>query len=123
MTSTSLLKLRVLRAAQAWWENKRPAAWSLEEHLKNPGINCTEGEIPRKLACAVGALMKESWRDDDATPLVRELYDLVQELRSGKKRTIDLTALRKAEAFLGLREVSDNPQPVQRSKARGRLHA
>jgi hypothetical protein len=120
MTSVSLLRLRVLQAAQVWWANKRPKGWYLEEHLKDPGINCTREDVA--LACAVGALMKESWQNDDATPLVRGLYNLVKQVESGKPGKVDRhTVMRSAEAFLELRNVGDTPVPTERVKRKGTL--
>lgn len=32
-----------------WWEGFRPEGWSVEEHLQNPSINCTNG-VEKRLA-------------------------------------------------------------------------
>ena len=29
--------------AKAWWEQRRSAGWSLEQHLSHPTVNCTSG--------------------------------------------------------------------------------
>ena len=29
----------VLRAALAWWKNRRPVRWTAPEHLLNPAVN------------------------------------------------------------------------------------
>ena len=43
--------------AKAWWEQRRPAGWSLEQHLSNPTVNCTSGyEIG--LAHAVASMVR-----------------------------------------------------------------
>jgi hypothetical protein len=69
----------------------------------------------KTLARAVARLVKETAQLDDATPLIQDLYDLAQ----GKK--IDrFSVLRRAEAFLGKREVQDDPRPVARER-RGAL--
>jgi len=115
-TSVSMLKMRVLRAAKKWWEMHRPCAFSLEEHLKNPTINtCTESE--HMLARAIASLEKESWQTDDAGPLVQELYALVRILEQGRTAYDKATVMRRAEVFLGLREVKDDTTPREVPKA------
>lgn len=115
-TSVSLLKMRVLRAAKAWWKGHRPSIFSLEDHLNAPTINtCTETE--KQLARAIAALDRESWQTDDAGPLVQELYALVRILEQGRTAYEKATVMRKAEAFLGLREVTDDTTPKEAPKA------
>jgi len=122
MTSLWLLKLRVLETARKWWEMHKPVDWSLEKHLLNPTIN-TCGEDESALARSVASLVKESWQWDDAEPIVRDLYGLVKDMESAKKARPDRhLILRRAEAFLGLRTVSEVPAPIERAKAKGKLH-
>lgn len=114
MKHVHLLKERVLAAALAWWRMHRPLAYSEAEHIANPTINTTS-ESEKKLARAVAALLKESWRKDDATTLVRDLLSLARDLDGGL-RTSDHAlkkheTYRRAEAFLGEREVSDDTKP------------
>lgn len=39
----------VADAAVAWWQARKPADWSLEQHLADPAINC-DGSDERHLA-------------------------------------------------------------------------
>ena len=123
MKTSSMVKLLVLKRAQRWWELHRPVCWTLEQHLASPTINVS-GEGDAALARAVAAMLKESWRVDDASPLVKDLYDLVKALEnSGAKSRPDRhLILRRAEAFLGMRVVSSTPVPVEREKRKGQLH-
>jgi hypothetical protein len=41
----------VANAAEVWWKARKPADWTLEQHLANPTINC-EGDGERQLAQA-----------------------------------------------------------------------
>lgn len=41
----------VAEAAVAWWIGRRPAGWSLAQHLADPAVNC-EGDHERELAAA-----------------------------------------------------------------------
>jgi hypothetical protein len=43
--------LAVADAAVAWWKARKPADWSLEQHLAHPAINC-DGDGERQLAQA-----------------------------------------------------------------------
>lgn len=31
----------VVQAALRWWRKRKPIAWSLDEHLRQPSVNCT----------------------------------------------------------------------------------
>jgi hypothetical protein len=43
--------------AKAWWEQRRPPGWSLEQHLSHPTVNCMSGyEI--SLAHAVASMVR-----------------------------------------------------------------
>jgi hypothetical protein len=42
----------VAEAAVAWWKERRPKGWSLEQHLADPMVNCGE-DRERRLAGAV----------------------------------------------------------------------
>jgi hypothetical protein len=46
----------VAKAAVAWWTQRRPRGWSLEQHLADPLVNC-EGSHERRLAEAVSNWM------------------------------------------------------------------
>jgi hypothetical protein len=41
----------VANAAEVWWKARKPADWTLEQHLANPTINC-EGDGERQFAQA-----------------------------------------------------------------------
>lgn len=45
----SAVLLAVADAAVAWWQARKPADWSLEQHLADPAINC-DGDAERPLA-------------------------------------------------------------------------
>lgn len=47
-------------AAIAWWENRRPLAWSKTDHFLNPAIN-TVTEAEHRLASIVAKIVE---RDD-----------------------------------------------------------
>ena len=47
--------LPLLAAARAWWLAKQPLAYTAEQHLRNPEINCC-GDYERALARAVAGL-------------------------------------------------------------------
>ena len=51
---------KVCRAACAWWDEKRPAGWSLEKHVADPTVNCSTG-TEKELAIAVAALVIDTW--------------------------------------------------------------
>jgi hypothetical protein len=42
----------VANAAEVWWKARKPADWTLQQHLADPAINC-EGDGERQLAHAV----------------------------------------------------------------------
>jgi hypothetical protein len=44
----------VANAAEGWWKARKPADWTLEEHLADPAVNC-EGDGERQLAQAVAS--------------------------------------------------------------------
>ena len=48
----------VVEAAVKWWSGYRPCAWTLDEHLDNPTINCST-DTEHTLATAVGQLVRE----------------------------------------------------------------
>ena len=50
MTTT---ETRIIRAARAWWRQRRPVGWSETLHLACPDIN-TCSECEHRLAGAVG---------------------------------------------------------------------
>ncbi len=45
------------RATLAWWESKRPFAYTEAQHLANPTINCTS-EVETALALEVAAALQ-----------------------------------------------------------------
>jgi hypothetical protein len=47
--------VEVLRAAIAWWESRRPASYTAEDHVANPQINCAS-EAEKRLALAVARM-------------------------------------------------------------------
>jgi len=47
----------VERAAIAWWEDKRPCVFTLDEHLANPTINTTT-DSEKELALRVSLLVR-----------------------------------------------------------------
>ncbi len=49
---------RLVRAALAWWEGKRPGLYNLEDHIANPRVNCA-GDRERDLATAIAAQARE----------------------------------------------------------------
>ncbi|WP_028998448.1 hypothetical protein [Azohydromonas australica] len=53
----SAVLLDVADAAVAWWQARKPADWSLEQHLAYPAINC-DGDAERQLAEAVAKWME-----------------------------------------------------------------
>lgn len=112
MNAPNAARSNVLQAAVAWWRGHRPQSWSEYDHLHNPTINQLNPlGTDKALARAVARLLKETSQLDDATPLVQELYDLAL----GKK--VDrFSVLRRAEAFLGKREVQDDPKPIARER-------
>jgi hypothetical protein len=46
--------LRVIRAAEKWWDSKCPLSFTKEEHVANPTVNCTS-DSQNVLAQAVAA--------------------------------------------------------------------
>lgn len=51
----------LLTAAYAWWRMKRPAQWTVTEHVANPTINC-RGPEEHELAKAVADSIKNAHR-------------------------------------------------------------
>jgi hypothetical protein len=47
----TVVLLAVANAAVQWWKARKPADWSLEQHLADPAINC-DGDGERQLAQA-----------------------------------------------------------------------
>lgn len=45
----------------AWWKSKRPASWTVAEHLKNPTVN-TRGKEEYDLAMEVARLIEAEGR-------------------------------------------------------------
>lgn len=48
----------VISSAKAWWENKRPKGWSLDEHLASPKVY-TASEQEALLAARVADLIRK----------------------------------------------------------------
>lgn len=102
--SVNLLRERVIRAAQA-------CVKELEE--RHPMVHT---KATRELLRSVKALETETWRQDEAPALVRELVRIIEH-QSADVEDRTGTLLR-AKTFLGDREVNDDttPKPVHRSK-------
>ena len=49
-----------MRIAKLWWEYKRPVNYKIEQHLKNPTINCVT-EAERVLAEEIAKMVKLGW--------------------------------------------------------------
>jgi len=48
-----------LAAAESWWASKRPLDWTIEEHIRNPWVNCV-GPVERHLALMVCELERKN---------------------------------------------------------------
>lgn len=127
MTNADLMKERIVRHAIVWWERHRPTAFTLRAHLENPTINMSyerdtsATEAPaHALGRAVAALIKGGTVDDGTRQLVKDLYDLASALASARPDASALRdkalTLRRAEVFLGQREVNDDTTPQPRKR-------
>ena len=107
-TSISLLRDRVVAAAKHW------AKLTTQEPL---GTLQEEAEARRALRRAVLAYEAEEWRSNDAAVLVKELLELAK-LKPATSANTAYRAeiLRKAEAFIGQRQVADDTAPVARPR-------
>lgn len=48
----------ILKTAVSWWAGKRPAGWTLADHMRNPAVNTAvpaEQELASAVAQAVAA--------------------------------------------------------------------
>ena len=50
----------LMRIAKLWWEHERPVNYKIEQHLKNPTINCVT-EAERVLAEEIAKMVKLGW--------------------------------------------------------------
>lgn len=74
---------QVLAAAHAWWESKRPAQWTLQQHLQAPDVGC-ETPAEKALAQAVA-----SWERTTGTPACAQSPSQ-QALSPAQQRAVDL---------------------------------
>lgn len=126
MTKGSKLRARVVAAAVTWWEGLRPGCVSIEWHWAHPTVKANnEGE--RQLARAVAEYTKGVWCSDDTPALVQDLLELARELDKNLRMPADVVfkkheIYRRAEVFLGKREVNDEttPKPIPRRPIRTR---
>lgn len=72
---------RALKAAECWFEGRRPIAYTLAQHLLNPKVNCTS-DAEGALAEAVAILISERRRDAKVSEA--NTHKLAQR-RGGKK--------------------------------------
>ncbi len=114
IASVNLLKERVLRAAIA-----------CVEELENYPGPVVHTKATRALFRAVKAFEAEAWRADEAPALVKELQAYIRGNYDDSPTNVERRAvlLRKAEAFLGEREVHDDttPQSVPKKRLPRRL--
>jgi hypothetical protein len=113
------LQRRVLQAAKDWWDSK---CADVALHLKNPTMNSTSAS-DIKLSRAVAELVKEGWGADETQQLIQDLLACAKGLDKGNWRTCDEVInrhaiFRRAEVFLGRRQVLDDvhPQPPRPRK-------
>lgn len=119
MSSFHSLQKKVLNSAIAWWESKRPKDYTLNQHAANPTIN-VQSKVDHQLARATAQLVQLGWKSDESYALVNELLELARALEKGKL-SLELfqkkhEVYRKAEAFLGKREVNDDTTPQERPR-------
>ena len=125
MSNFANLQKRVLNGAKGWWEARRPVGFSLVDHIRNPTINMATTP-DHKLARAIAALEKEGWRTDESFGLVRDLLAIVKEIEANRRSAVPLAVAqqrhevyRRAEAFLGKREITEESLP--NANKRGKL--
>jgi len=121
----ALLQQRVLHYAREWWVAHRSEGMTDRQHLADPTVgvytqHCTDHEI--RLARAVARLVECSWETDEAANLVKDLLACSKGLEANNWRTCDevrdrVEIYRRAEVFLGKREVTDDCEP-QKSRPR-----
>lgn len=56
---------KIIKAAQAWWESKRPYTWTEKEHLENPIINCITDQEKELAESVLNYLKKENRHDTE----------------------------------------------------------
>lgn len=128
MSKLQLLQQRVLLAAKEWWESKRPPTITAKAHLEVATVN-TSGVPEHRLARAVAGLLKEGWTSHETRQLVADLLACAKGLDKGNWRTCDEVInrheiFRRAEVFLGKREVSEECIPqVQRPRRLVRIQS
>jgi polyhydroxyalkanoate synthesis regulator phasin len=120
MMKAHLLQQRVLQAARSWWASKRPKGMTEAQHLADATVN-TSTVLEHQLARAVAALTKDGWNTGEARKLVEDLLACAKGLDRGNWRTCDevinrYEIFRRAEVFLGKREVSEEYPPQARPR-------
>ncbi len=109
--SVNLLRERVVRAAIA-------CVKELEEREAIMHTTAT-----RALVRAVKALQQETWRQDEAPSIIRDLLHIV-ELEAGNSESVLAAKVRggsqesvlRAKAFLGERQVIDDTAPIPKPR-------
>jgi len=126
MSSFHSLQKKVLNAAIALWESRRPANYTLNQHAANPTIN-VQNKFEHQLARATAQLVQLGWKSDESYALVHDLLELAQSLEKSRALSLELfqkkpEIYRRAEAFLGKREVNDDTTPQERPRRLVRMH-
>lgn len=113
--SVNLLRERVIRAAIDCVKEleEREAIVTTLSHTK----------ATRALVRTVKALQEETWRQDEAPVIIKELLALVELLPAtssllagGTSRSVVQESMLRAKAFLGERKVDDDTAPVPKPR-------
>lgn len=120
MSSFHSIQKKVLNASIAWWESHRPRDFTVNQHAANPTIN-VQSKAEHQLARATAQLVQLGWKSDESYALVNDLLELARALEKGSGLSLDMfqkkhEVYRKAEAFLGKREVNEDTTPQERPR-------
>lgn len=99
LESISLLRERVVRAAIA----------CVKEFEEREAILHTKGS--RALVRAVKALEQETWRQDEAPHIIKELLQLIEQPQLRSSYALHDNTLLRAKAFISERQVLDDTTP------------